>query len=365
MLKMNDFFCGCGGMGLAFQNAGFEIVGAWDIDKYAVQTYKANVWDGVQLADVKELRGADIPKADVWAFGFPCQDLSVAGKQKGMVLACESCGNDIKITAGEYRADMTCPACGGNKFKASSRSGCFFEIMRLLEEVEDKPPVIIAENVKGLKPYLPVLEIEYERHGYKPHTQLFNSKYWGVPQNRERYAVVGTRDGINFQFPMEQHEYIPRLSDYLDDEVDARYYIADDKAQTIIKQAMERLDSIGKCHATITPDRENKRQNGRRAKEEEEEEYTLTAQDIHGVIQEAGLLDPDGCGKTLRIGGVAGSLTKKHNYQHVLKIGNTHPSGRGMNGNVYDSEAVSPTLTTNKGEGIKVALQQPQILKGE
>lgn len=323
MYKMCDFFCGCGGMGLAFQNAGFEIVGAWDIDKYAVQTYKHNVWDGVQLADVRDLHGSDIPQADVWSFGFPCQDLSIAGKKKGMVLKCENCGRDIEITADSYKTDMTCPVCGSSKFKASSRSGCFFEIMRLLEEVETKPSVIIAENVKGLKPYLPVLEIEYRWHGYTPHIQLFNSKYWEVPQNRERYAVVGTADGINFQFPMEQREYVPRLADFLDDEVGEKFYISDDRARTIIDQAVQKLG------------------------------YGC---DESAIAAETGMLDPNGCGKTLRIGG-GGSLTKKHNYQHVIRIGNTHPSQRGMNGNVYSDMAVSPTLTTNKGEGIKVVSQ--------
>lgn len=84
-LRINDFFCGCGGMGIAFQNAGFEIAGAWDFDKYAVQSYRENVGDHVRQQDIKEMKYEDVPKADVWAFGFPCQDLSVAGKQRGMV----------------------------------------------------------------------------------------------------------------------------------------------------------------------------------------------------------------------------------------------------------------------------------------
>lgn len=82
-LKVNDFFCGCGGMGIAFQKAGFEIAGAWDYDKHAVQSYRENVGNHVQKADIREMKWSDIPKADVWAFGFPCQDLSVAGGRKG------------------------------------------------------------------------------------------------------------------------------------------------------------------------------------------------------------------------------------------------------------------------------------------
>lgn len=339
-LRINDFFCGCGGMGIAFQNAGFEIAGAWDFDKYAVQSYRENVGDHVRQQDIKEMKYEDVPKADVWAFGFPCQDLSVAGKQRGMVLKCEDCGEDLEINPEEYQNKAVCPHCGGDNFKASSRSGCFFEMMRLLEETErnapeNLPAVIIAENVRGLKPYLPVLELEYERHGYTAHIEMFNSKYWGVPQNRERYAVVGTRDSLElkFEFPKEQHETVPKLSDFLEKNVDEKYYIPDEKAQTIIAQAMEKLEILGKCHACITPDRINKRQNGPRAKAEDEPMFTLTAQDLHGVIiledgteekdivaavcEETGLINPDGIGKTLRVGG-GNSLTKKHNYQHIL-----------------------------------------------
>lgn len=392
-LKVNDFFCGCGGLGLAFQEAGYEIVGAWDFDKFAVETYRENVGDHVQKADIKELHQADIPQADVWAFGFPCVDLSVAGKQMGMILKCQDCGEVIKINPEEYTGENTCPKCGGKDLRADSRSGCFFEIMRLLEETEREreeamPAVIIAENVRGLKPYLPVLCMEYERHGYTAHIQMFNSKYWGVPQNRERYAVIGTRNklGLSFKFPEEQHDFVPKLSDFLEKEVPEKYYLSDEKAQTIIQQALQKLEKLGKCHACITPDRVNKRQNGPRAKAEEEPMFTLTAQDLHGVIvleeeqteediiagisEETGLLNPDKCGKTLRVGG-GGSLSKKHNYQHlivdtganstnpqILTVANTNPSGHGMNGNVYHAEGLAPTLTTNKGEGIKVLVEE-------
>lgn len=135
-LKVNDFFCGCGGLGLAFQEAGYEIVGAWDFDKFAVETYRENVGGHVQKADIKELHQADIPQADVWAFGFPCQDLSVAGKQKGMILKCQDCGEVVEINPEEYTGENTCPKCSGKDLRAESRSGCFFEIMRLLEETE-------------------------------------------------------------------------------------------------------------------------------------------------------------------------------------------------------------------------------------
>ena len=247
-----------------------------------------------------------------------------------MILKCEDCGEEIEINPEEYTGNTICPKCSSNNFKAASRSGCFFEMMRLLEETERErehamPAVIIAENVRGLRPYLPVLRLEYERHGYTAHIEMFNSKYWNVPQNRDRYAVVGTRNkkNLTFTFPKEQHEFVPKLSDYLEKDVPEKYYLPDEKAQTIIAQALEKLEGLGKCHACITPDRINKRQNGPRAKAEDEPMFTLTAQDLHGVIiledeqteesvvtdiaEETGLLDPNGCGKTLRVGGAEAS----------------------------------------------------------
>lgn len=140
--------------------------------------------------------------------------------------------------------------------------------------------------MKALRKLLPVLEAEYGKAGYKCHAQLFNSKYWGVPQNRERYIVVGTLDTLpdTYEYPEEQHEFVPKLSTILEKDVPENFYIDDEKARKIIDQALQRISSMGKVHATITPDRENKRQNGRRSKEDEDPMFTLTAQDLHGVI---------------------------------------------------------------------------------
>ena len=309
MYTVNDFFCGCGGLGLGLQQAGFKILKAWDFDKFAVQTYRENIGDHVEQADIKELHIEDVPKATAWAFGFPCQDLSVAGKQAGIKLECTDCGEVWEVDYKNYTRGNACPKCGGENYRAATRSGMFFEIMRLLQEAAEREPdklpkILIAENVKALGPYLPVLAAEYGRAGYKSYYQLFNSKWWGVPQNRERYIVIGIRDTMEgaYRYPAEQHEWIPKLSSVLEKDVPESFYIDDDKAQKIIDQALQRLAKMGNVHATITPDQEVKRQNGRRAKEDEEEMFTLTAQDLHGVIQRQGkeLVPPgDTCASAL------------------------------------------------------------------
>jgi DNA (cytosine-5)-methyltransferase 1 len=152
---VNDFFCGCGGMGVGFLNAGYKIAGAWDFDKYAVQSYDHNVGHHVKQADIKEMTWQDVPFAHVWAFGFPCQDLSVAGKQAGLLLKCQDCDSDFAIDPSNFTGQTTCPSCGSKNYKAASRSGCFYEIMRLIDETREHAPsslpaVLVAENVKRL-----------------------------------------------------------------------------------------------------------------------------------------------------------------------------------------------------------------------
>ena len=281
---VNDFFCGCGGIGIGFKDAGFKIAGAWDFDKFAVETYRENVGNHVKLADITQMTMDDIPKVDVWAFGFPCVNLSYAGRRELIKVRCSNCENVWRYTI----EDPFCPVCGRIEFRAANHSSLFFEIMRLLDEcdADKRPQVLLAENVKALKPHLPMIEAEYRKRGYHTYYTLYNSKYWGVPQNRERYFVVGIHESLqgDFAFPEEQHDFIPKLSTILEKNVDEKFYIPDDKARKIIDQALKKLADLSGVHATLSPDRVNKRQNGRRSKEDEEEMYTLTSMDIHGVI---------------------------------------------------------------------------------
>ncbi|MCF7618558.1 DNA (cytosine-5-)-methyltransferase [Bacillus sonorensis] len=222
MLRVNDFFCGAGGMGLGFKQAGFRIAGAWDFDKYAVESYGNNVSPKVKQMDILQLKGEDIPYADVWIFGFPCQDISVAGKRAGMV-------------------------------KGKTRSGLFYEVMRLLDEIEQKPMVIIAENVGAVKPLLPEIEKEYIKQGYRMITALYNSKYWGLPQNRERYFIMGVRENLKnaFSLPVEQAEIKVRLSNILEKEVDNKYLVTNPNAMSAIKDAYKNF----LCDTDLEPPR--------------------------------------------------------------------------------------------------------------
>lgn len=120
-MKFIDFFSGIGGFHSGLERAGMECVGWCEFDRFAQASYRAiydtsNLWFG---DDVTKVKGAELPKADLWTFGFPCQDVSIAGKQKGL--------------------------------KEGTRSGLFYEIMRLLDECkENKPKWLVCENVKNL-----------------------------------------------------------------------------------------------------------------------------------------------------------------------------------------------------------------------
>lgn len=166
-MKFLDFFSGIGGFHSGLELAGMECIGWCEFDKFAQASYKAmydtdNLWFG---SDVTKVKGKDLPKADLWTFGFPCQDISIAGKQEGI--------------------------------KEGTRSGLFYEIMRLLDErKENKPKWLVCENVKNLLSidggggFLNVVGEMAER-GYSIEWKVYNSKNYGVPQSRERIYVVG------------------------------------------------------------------------------------------------------------------------------------------------------------------------------
>lgn len=167
-MQFVDFFSGIGGIRLGLEWAGHECVGFCEWDKYARTAYKAmydteGEWES---HDVRATNPYDIPDADLWCFGFPCQDISVAGKQKGL--------------------------------QEGKRSGLFYEIMRLLagRRQEDRPKWLLVENVKNLLSIgngfdFARLLVEVGKHGYSLQWDTLNSKDFGVPQSRERVFIVG------------------------------------------------------------------------------------------------------------------------------------------------------------------------------
>ena len=157
-----DLFSGIGGFSLAIQNAGIRHGwhGYSEIDKYANDIFRRHFSGTEKLGRIESIQPRDLPRLDLVTFGFPCQDLSIAGKRGGLT---------------------------------ASRSGLFFEAMRIIRA--KRPRHIIFENVKGLLSsnggydFIICLQ-EIANAGYDGQWQLLNTR-WFLPQNRERVFFVG------------------------------------------------------------------------------------------------------------------------------------------------------------------------------
>ena len=208
MLNVLSLFSGIGAFEKALSNLNipYNLLAYCEIDKYASKSYSAihGVSEELNLHDVTKVNSLDIlDDVDFISYGFPCQDISSAGKQRG-------------FTDEE-----------GNR----TRSGLFFEALRIIEEFQ--PKFAIAENVKALtskkftNEFKTVLE-SLEEAGYNNYWKVLNAKDYGIPQNRERVFIISIRKDIDkgFTFPTP----IPlelRLKDLLEDEVDEKYYLSE------------------------------------------------------------------------------------------------------------------------------------------
>ena len=215
MIKTLSLFSGIGGFEKALKNIGIEydLIGYSEIDKYASKSYSVihEVPETKNLGDITKINEKELPRdIDLVTYGFPCQDISTAGQQKGLF------NND------------------GTK----TRSGLFFDALRIIEET--KPKYAIAENVKNLtsKKFKSEFEIvlkSLDEVGYNNYYQVLDAKDYGIPQHRERVFIVSIRKDIDnghFKFP-EPFELKLRLKDMLDDEVDEKYYLSEKQVNSI------------------------------------------------------------------------------------------------------------------------------------
>lgn len=271
-----DFFAGVGTIRIGFEQAGWTCNGHVEWDKFAQASYNAmhDIKDGEFNGwDIREVRADELPKSDLWAFGAPCQDFSIAGKRKGM---------------------------------DGERSSLIREIFRLIEETpeENKPTWLLYENVKGMlssnggRDFLGIIT-EMAELGYDVEWQLLNSKDWGVPQNRERVFTLGHFRGRSGRkvFPITgqggQTDQAVMVGIKQVGQLYGTEKEPNPQAGRIIspKGISQSLDTCSGGNRMpkiaipcLTPDRVEKRQNGRRFKEDGEPMFTLTAQDRHGVM---------------------------------------------------------------------------------
>lgn len=216
-MKYLSLFTGIGAPEKGLTNMGidFELVGFSEIDKYAPKSYCAihGVDESLNLGDITKIDESKLPNdIDLITYGFPCQDLSLAGYQKGL-----------------FNEDGT-----------KTRSGLFFDALRIIEAT--KPKIAIAENVKNLtskrfkEQFAMVLE-SLEEAGYNNYWKILNAKDFGIPQNRERVFIVSIRKDVDngtFEFP-EGFPLELRLKDMLEDKVADNFYLSDSLISKVVK----------------------------------------------------------------------------------------------------------------------------------
>lgn len=395
----------------------WQLVNFCEFDKYATKSYCAihNVDKSKNLGDITKVDETELDDFNMICGGSPCQDFSVAGKQKGSVWTCKDCVDDNgkhfeynPLTVHWSKRDC-CPNCGSKNIE-KTRSSLLVEYLRVVRA--NKPNFGIYENVKNIvgKQFkdttFKLFTDELEQYGYNVYWKVLNAKNYGIPQNRERVYLLFIKkdlDNGKFKFP-EPFDNGLRLKDLLEDEVDERFYISDKKVKRFVTNLNDKNSLLyDPCQVK------------REGKSREYSEYapTLTSRDYkdprlinENAVKQVGnisecngnwnnpqvgrVYDASGCSQTLNTCGRGGhepkiitGIDKSYNNPKfidtancitsredrgisnrksegtaVLKIGNINPSGNGMNGSVYSENGLSPTITTNKGEGSKIAIKQ-------
>ncbi len=355
-IKIIELFSGVGSQAMALRNIGleYEVVGISEIDKFAIKSYEAIHGKVHNFGDISKIE--KLPYCDLLTYSFPCQDLSILGKQKGI--------------------------------SKGTRSGLLLEVERLLLKAKENgtlPKYLLLENVKNLvgKKFIK----DFERWlsflnslGYYSNWEVLNAKDYGIPQNRERVFVVSSLDNIHYVFPKKQ-ELKLKMKDLLEQHVPEKYYLS----EKTLKGFLDESNRNGFIRSDkFKPHSENskiaftvKTKEGSRCTDN----FVMQLGNLKNTESFGGnphtgrVYSPYGispCLNTMQGGGLEPKILQKahgfnkggvkenivpamtsSSWQENNFVVNINPSGRGMNGNVYNTE-LSPTLTTNKGEGIKI-----------
>ena len=206
--KLVSLFSGIGGIDLGFEFAGFDCIWANDFDKFACQTYRANVGDQIVEGDIR-LTKNQIPDHDILVGGFPCQPFSTLGKLQGF--------DDEQ-----------------------NRGTLFFEIMDIITKHDTK--VVVLENVKNLVTHdggktFARMKQELNDAGYDVNAQILNSQDYGIPQRRNRIFIVAFNRKFfktgKFTYP-EKEELKVTTQDLLDEDVPESYFLTRKLVKTIL-----------------------------------------------------------------------------------------------------------------------------------
>ena len=297
MLRVFESFAGIGTQRMGLERAGIdhEVVGICEIDKFAIDSYQAIHGDVNNYGDIAKLDTKDLPDFDLFTYSFPCQDISMAGKQKGL------------------------------KKGSGTRSSLLWECERIIEA--KRPKYLLMENVKNLVGKKHKHNFEkwlkrLEELGYTNYWKVLNAKDFGIPQNRERvFCVSILGEHKLYEFP-EKETLELRLKDILENEVDEKFYLSEEKTGKLIS----RFDL-------------------------ENEPFLLGGEQKNQAIKK------DGISTTLTSSmGMGGGYVPMVNRIGGIfdSDGKTHQAGA-----VWDKDGLSPTLDTMQG-----GWRQPSVLIG-
>lgn len=231
-INVLSLFSGIGAFEKALdrKGIGYNLVNYYEFDKYASKSYSAvhGVPETLNLGDITKVNIAELEphSADLITYGFPCQDISNAGKQRGF----------------EHDGQLT-------------RSGLFFYAAAIIGRIQ--PKVAICENVKALtgkkftKEFETVLQTLKDM-GYKNYWQVLNAKDYGIPQNRERVFIVSVRNDIDkkYTFPAPIKLEL-RLKDILEKEVDEKYYLSNEYLKRFIDSTKDNKYPFGRSYKVL------------------------------------------------------------------------------------------------------------------
>lgn len=333
----------------------YELINYCEFDKYAKKSYSVihNEPESKNLGDITKVNEKEIADFNMMVGGSPCQDFSVAGKGKGAVWTCKNCkdenGDDYQYNPLEvhYTKRDKCPKCESANIE-KTRSSLVVEWLRILHE--KKPNLAIYENVKNLvgkkhRYFFDLFINELHEYGYNTYWKVLNAKDYGVPQNRERvYLIIIKKelDNGEFKFP-EGFDNGVRLKHLLEQEVDEKYYISQDKTDKLIKQLKDK--EISNTVRTSGHGSTDRYMWDMVAVQQNRGEIKLKEDDICSCID----------------ANYHKGLDNHASRTGIMQVGNIVDTGNFKNpqrGRIYSPDGCSPALNTCGGGGL-----EPKILE--
>ena len=217
-----------------------------EFDKFAAKSYCAihSTDETLNLGDITKVDETAIPSFNMICGGSPCQDFSSAGNRKGAVWTCRKCGHQYNPLQVHYSKRDQCEKCGSTDID-KTRSSLLVEWLRIIRGT--RPTWGIYENVKNIvgkqfRDTFRLFEEELQEYGYNTYWSVLNAKNYGIPQSRERVYLIliqKEEDNGRFRFP-EPLDAVVRLKDILEDEVDEKYYLPQEKVKRLIEDMEDR-----------------------------------------------------------------------------------------------------------------------------